>query len=678
MGDIYNSAFPALFSTGGNISHKQYNTGFHTSLTPPKYPAYLKYTLYGSLVLEQYKCRQNKHDYKPYNGLTPSYNSTAKSDRSQSAHPKLPKTDDISLETLDLRLPTSWSQEDRSKHLQVDSSGLNLLYIGPGKSESHAALARSNFPMRSQCGVFYFEMRVDSKGDDGYIGIGFCSATNSLDRLPGWDVGSWGYHGDDGHSFAGSGTGQNYGPCFSTGDIIGCGVNFGEHSAFYTKNGKYLGVAFSKIDLSQPVYPAVGLRTPGERITVNFGQEPFVYDIVQYIKDQKVQLIREITTKQQLNPNDKIKDDRVQSKEILDQLILSYLVHHGYTATAKGLAQNTGYLSNQLYSLTEFNEQISHISKKDMDERQKIRASIISGCIDEAIQLIEMYYPGLLQEEKRGKNIQLCLKCGKFIEMMRQYCDNNEAERTQTSDTIEDKSYQPKSTSDMSDTNQYSTNQSVSRSISIPLSSSSSIVKPGKRRLSYAAIAAALSPSSSTETAHHSLGSGYNDVDMMDLDSDTYQHGGSDTHHSAHGNVWTKRSNRNSNHDKQMLENKDNFMTDDGDFSLKSIMAYGQHLQDEYRNDTQESTKAKLVEISSLFAYPDPYNSPVSYLLKKSRRDALATEVNAAILVYQHRPEMPALERIYQQVVLTQNELAFEGNGKAALVLVEDYCNINS
>lgn len=41
--------------------------------------------------------------------------------------------------------------------------------------------------MRPQCGVFYFEIRVVSKGDDGYIGIGFCGPDEELDRLPGTD-----------------------------------------------------------------------------------------------------------------------------------------------------------------------------------------------------------------------------------------------------------------------------------------------------------------------------------------------------------------------------------------------------------------------------------------------------------------------------------------------------------
>lgn len=57
--------------------------------------------------------------------------------------------------------------------------------VGPGIQETHAALVRSNFPMRPQCGIFYYEMKVLSKGDDGFIGIGFCCSSNKLERLPG-------------------------------------------------------------------------------------------------------------------------------------------------------------------------------------------------------------------------------------------------------------------------------------------------------------------------------------------------------------------------------------------------------------------------------------------------------------------------------------------------------------
>jgi hypothetical protein len=63
-----------------------------------------------------------------------------------------------------------------------------------------------------------------------------------LSRLPGWEPDSWAYHGDDGHSFCCQSSGKSYGPRFTAGDIIGCGVNFRTGSAFFTKNGDHLGM----------------------------------------------------------------------------------------------------------------------------------------------------------------------------------------------------------------------------------------------------------------------------------------------------------------------------------------------------------------------------------------------------------------------------------------------------
>lgn len=72
----------------------------------------------------------------------------------------------------------------------------------------------------------------------------------SLSLTLGWDKHSYGYHGDDGHSFCSSGTGQPYGPTFTTGDVIGCCVNLINNTCFYTKNGHSLGNNLMENDLS--------------------------------------------------------------------------------------------------------------------------------------------------------------------------------------------------------------------------------------------------------------------------------------------------------------------------------------------------------------------------------------------------------------------------------------------
>lgn len=48
-------------------------------------------------------------------------------------------------------------------------------------------------------------------------GIGFCARDVDLQRLPGWEPHSYGYHGDDGFIFPGVGRGHPYGPTFTKG-----------------------------------------------------------------------------------------------------------------------------------------------------------------------------------------------------------------------------------------------------------------------------------------------------------------------------------------------------------------------------------------------------------------------------------------------------------------------------
>ena len=59
--------------------------------------------------------------------------------------------------------------------------------------------------------------------------------------MPGWKYGSWAYHGDDGKKFSEVGIRAAYGPTYSTGDVVGCGLEIQTGSVFFTKNGENLG-----------------------------------------------------------------------------------------------------------------------------------------------------------------------------------------------------------------------------------------------------------------------------------------------------------------------------------------------------------------------------------------------------------------------------------------------------
>ena len=57
--------------------------------------------------------------------------------------------------------------------------------------------------------------------------------------LLGSENNSWGYH-SDGRTYH-KGKYKEYGPDFTSDDIIGCYLNFKNNMVFYTKNGIYLG-----------------------------------------------------------------------------------------------------------------------------------------------------------------------------------------------------------------------------------------------------------------------------------------------------------------------------------------------------------------------------------------------------------------------------------------------------
>lgn len=156
----YASAFPPLQSFPWSIPHPNHHKkhahhaggglppppALHQSLAPPKYPPYLKHTLYAELVLEQYNYLQSRRSFFPLPSSDHKSSSpvTTTQNRSASYHSvkeggtaaavkvltSAPLLFCLSLERIDLRLPTCWNQNDKSRYIDIGRNGLDLTYSG--------------------------------------------------------------------------------------------------------------------------------------------------------------------------------------------------------------------------------------------------------------------------------------------------------------------------------------------------------------------------------------------------------------------------------------------------------------------------------------------------------------------------------------------------------------------
>lgn len=138
-------------------------------------------------------------------------------------------------------LPSRWNEDDKLAGMEILGDGNEVRFTGVTKSSDDAASIRTDHPVPRECGLYYFEVTVMSRGKEGEIGVGLSGRTTPLSRLPGWEPDSWAYHGDDGYVFVCTPQGKHYGPKYATQDVVGCGINFRTGSIFFTKNGVFLG-----------------------------------------------------------------------------------------------------------------------------------------------------------------------------------------------------------------------------------------------------------------------------------------------------------------------------------------------------------------------------------------------------------------------------------------------------
>ncbi|KAK2736428.1 hypothetical protein FQN57_000761 [Myotisia sp. PD_48] len=312
-------------------------------------------------------------------------------------------------------LPSRWNEADKYEGLDLLNDGMEVRYVGPtNKHEHEAAAVRADYPMPPQCGIYYFEITILAKQKEGMIAIGFSNSQALLERLPGWEPESWAYHGDDGKTFFGDNQrqGKSYGPTFTVSDTIGCGVNFATGCAFFTKNGSFIGYAFRDLKLNK-VFPAIGMKKqPGAHIKSNFGQQPFMFDIDSMMKSEKitVQMDVQSTAISALHPLS-------TETEFMHQLISQYLAHDGYVETARAFFTEIQDETRALQSIGQTPMKEGEL-KDDIDaiNRQKIRAAILEGDIDQALTLTNTHFPNVLA---KNPHVHFQLRCRKFIEMMR-------------------------------------------------------------------------------------------------------------------------------------------------------------------------------------------------------------------------------------------------------------------
>ena len=140
------------------------------------------------------------------------------------------------------------------------------------------------------CEFFYYGVKILNDGKTKEIEIGAtCITPISNPKIDDEkNVGHYGigYRGNNGMLYEYGNKGTVFGPSFKTDDVIGFGANLITNDVFFTKNGKMIGFASENItNISRNGYewfPAVSLHSKTAKVEINFGENPFIFNIREY------------------------------------------------------------------------------------------------------------------------------------------------------------------------------------------------------------------------------------------------------------------------------------------------------------------------------------------------------------------------------------------------------------
>jgi Ran-binding protein 9/10 len=266
---------------------------------------------------------------------------------------------------------------------------------------------------------------------------------------------------------------------------------------FYTKNGQLLPSVFQHVGLRQPpsstsidpsspftlglnpsalaaaeyarvpLFPAIGMRHQNESVRANFGQDPFKFDIVDYVAQARaavrvevlkvpVALSPSLPASSQHQPQPMIQQVRRgpemgtsamagvgvgvgpdggredssvradEEKAKMARLVMDYLTYHGYAKTARAFRARNGTMLGDAAAavsasaLPSINSTVINNAEEEEDKEVARRAEIIravtSGNIPHALALLGEAYPAVLTHD--GGLILFKLRCRQFVELL--------------------------------------------------------------------------------------------------------------------------------------------------------------------------------------------------------------------------------------------------------------------
>ncbi|KAM2027738.1 hypothetical protein ACFX1T_019988 [Malus domestica] len=301
--------------------------------------------------------------------------------------------------------------EDAPTELNTINSSGGFLVVSPDKLSAKytnvnlhghdVGMVQANKPAPVKRLVYYFEIYVKDAGTKGQIAIGFTSESFKMRRQPGWEANSCGYHGDDGLLYRGHGRGEAFGPTYTSGDIVGGGINYDSQEFFFTKNGAVVGTVPK--DMKGPLFPTIAVHSQNEEVHVNFGQQPFAFDLKEFEAQERM--------KQQMSI-EKIS----LPTNVSHGIVRSYLLHYGYEDTLNSfdVASKSTVPPVHIAQENGFDEQDIVFA---LNERKTLRQLIRNGEIDSALGKLREWYPQIVQDDKSATCF--LLHCQKFIELVR-------------------------------------------------------------------------------------------------------------------------------------------------------------------------------------------------------------------------------------------------------------------